>query len=212
MRLALSIVCILVSLLTAARALPTPTCTDQVVGVDTSLATGLGGPILGESLGQGFLAPDSLIRAITVWRIASESWNDTGLHLFITRADSSGKPVPNSILLDGPTLVRSLGDGIHPIPFRFEFDPPYALAGPGHYYFAILGVPCSGFFDLLLSDRNPYVDGATWLSGRTYFSGCRLRDYPEQYPLVDFVFTIEFCKQGRDDARFTWGRVKATYR
>jgi hypothetical protein len=185
-------------------------CPTSSIGVDTSKANGLDGPILGEAVGQVFLASDTLISTITVWRITSEVWNDTGWHLFITRADSLGVPVPNSILLDGPTVVNSYGDGVHPIPMRFVFDPPYALPGRGHYYFAIQANPCDGFFNMELNGNNAYPDGNVWLNGRT--DVCHLRNFPEQFPQVDMVFTIEFCDPSTPAVSETWGRVKARYR
>ena len=187
-------------------------CQIDTVGVDTSLATGLDGPILGEAFGQVFLASDSLISAITVWRIASEAWNDTGWHLFITATDSLGAPAPNSILLDGPTLVHSYGDGVHPIPFRFAFNPPFALPHAGKYYFAIQANPCDGFFNMEFNDYNVYPDGEFWRNGRTIYSGCYLRNYPEKFPQVDLVFTVEFCRPMPPALTSTWGAVKDRYR
>jgi hypothetical protein len=175
-------------------------CQTHSIGVDTSKANGLDGPILGEAVGQVFLATDTLIHAITGW------------HLFITRADSLGRPVPSSILLDGPTVVNPYGDGVHPIPMRFVFDPPYALPHRGYYYFAIQANPCDGFFNMELNGTNAYPDGSVWLNGRTLFSGCRLRDFPEQFSQVDMVFTIEFCDLATPVRRESWGNVKARYR
>jgi hypothetical protein len=185
-------------------------CQTHSIGVDTSKANGLDGPILGEAAGQVFLATDTLISTITVWRIASEDTNYTGWHLFITRADSLGVPVPNSILLDGPTVVNPYGDGVHPIPMRFVFDPPYALPRRGHYYFAIQARPCDGFFNMELNGTNAYPDGSAWLNGRT--SICHLRNFPEQFSQVDMVFTIEFCDLATPATRESWGNVKARYR
>lgn len=187
-------------------------CQMHSIGVDTSMADGLDGPILGEAEGQVFLAADTLINTITVWRIASEDTNYTGWHLFITRADSFGVPVPNSILLDGPTVVNPFGDGVHPIAIRFVFDPPYALPGRGLYYFAIQADPCNGFFNMELNSSNAYADGSFWRNGRTYFGGCHLRNFPEQFPQVDIAFTIEFCDLTTPTISDTWGRVKARYR
>jgi hypothetical protein len=187
-------------------------CPTRSIGVDTSKANDLDGPILGEAYGQVFLAKDTLISAITVWRIAAEATNYTGWHLFITRADSLGVPVPNSILLDGPTVVNPYGDGVHPIPMRFAFDPPFALPQTGRYYFAIQANPCDGFFNMEFDDSNDYADGSVWRNGRTLFNGCHLRNFPEQFPQADMVFTIEFCDLATPALSETWGRVKARYR
>ena len=187
-------------------------CEINKIGVDTSQATGLGGPILGEAEGEVFLASDTLISTITVWRIASEDTNYTGWHLFITTTDSTGAPAPDAILLDGPTIVNPYGDGIHIIPMRFSFSPPFALPRPGKYYFAIQADPCDGFFNMVFNDSNAYADGEFWRNGRTFFSGCHLRNYPEQFPSADLVFTIEFCDPTTPARPLTWGRLKSRYR
>ncbi len=185
------------------------TCQVRSAGVDTSMANGLDGPILGESVGQVFLASDTLLSSITVWRIASEDTNYTGWHLYIARADSTGRPVPSSVLLDGPTMFHPYGDGVHPIPIRFDFEPPFALPGPGHYEFAIQAYPCDAFFNMLLNHANAYPDGAVWLHTRS--SECHLANFPEQFPLVDMVFTLEFCAAITPAEPATWGQVKARY-
>jgi hypothetical protein len=208
---ALAVLVTICGVAASGRSLAAP-CPTYSIGVDTSKADGLDGPILGEAAGQVFLAKDTLISSITVWRIASEDTNYTGWHLYITRADSSGRPVPSSILLNGPTVVNSYGDGVHPTAMRFEFDPPYALPGPGHYYFAIQADPCDGFFNMLLNGANAYPDGSVWLNGRTVFDGCFLRNFPQQFPQVDMVFTMEFCDPATPVLPETWGRLKSRYR
>jgi len=95
---------------------------------------------------------------------------------------------------------------------KFIFSPPYALPHPGKYYFAIQADPCDGFFNIVFNDTNAYPDGAVWRNGRTFFNGCHLRNYPEQFPQVDFVFTIEFCDPTTPAKPYTWGSLKSRYR
>lgn len=189
------------------------TCPGVTVGLDTTLANEHGGPRLGEAIGQVFLAGDTLISSLTVWRWAYEDTNVFGWHLYIAGTDSLGRPAPDSILLDGPTIYNPFGDGIHAIPFRFVFEPPFALPARGKYEFAIQSNPCDGFFEMLANHDNAYIDGSMWLHGRTVFSGCNLRNYPNELPgIYDLIFEIEFCSTVTPARPETWGRLRAIYR
>ncbi len=185
-------------------------CPTSSIGIDTSKADGLDGPILGEAEGQTFLATDTLLSSITVWRIAAEDTNYTGWHLYITGTDSVGAPAPNSILLDGPAVYNFYGDGVHPIPMRFDFVPPFVLPHPGKYYFAIQAYPCDAFFNMEFNGTNAYVNGDSWRNGRT--TDCHLRNYPEEFPNVDIIFTMELCGATSPARSATWGELKSRYR
>ena len=164
-------------------------CPIVSIGLDTMLATNSAGSILGEPVIQTFLTPgpQTAIRSITVWRVASQAQNGYGIHLYIGKVDSTGFPIHRSPLLDGPTLTR-VGDGVHPTAFRFEFDPPFNLPRSGKYFFAL--VPRGGYWDLL-SARDAYPDGDMWGGSRTC---CSLIGYPTPlYRPADLIFTIEFC-------------------
>lgn len=183
------------------------------MGVDVSKGDGFSGPQLGKARGQTFLALDTLIQSITLWRVAFQDTNDFGWHLYIIATDSLGRPAPDSVILDGPTIWNRIGDGVHPIPFRFEFDPPFALPGPGKYEFAIVGQPCSGWFEILYASTNPYPDGEGWSHGRSSITGCRPRNYPTEQPNIDMVFEIEFCETSTTPVlQESWGKLKAHYR
>jgi hypothetical protein len=145
-----------------------------------------------------------------VWRIAAEDTSVAGWHLYITGTDSVGAPAPNSILLDGPTVFNIYGDGVHPIPIRFDFVPPFALPHPGKYYFALQASPCGGFFNMLFNGNNAYSDGDSWRNGRT--SDCHLRNGPEEFPSADIIFTMEFCGAMSPTRSATWGQLKSQYR
>ncbi len=185
-------------------------CPTSSIGIDTSKANGLDGPVLGEAEGETFLATDTLLSSLTVWRIAAEDTSAAGWHLYITATDSTGAPAPNSILLDGPTVFNIHGDGVHPIPIRFDFVPPFALPHPGKYYFALQANPCGGFFNMELNGTNAYPDGDFWRNGRT--TDCHLRNGPEEFLNVDVIFTMEFCGAMSPARSATWGELKSQYR
>jgi hypothetical protein len=185
-------------------------CAVDTVGLNPAWATGHDGPLLGEALGQVFSARDTLIQAVTVWRWAAQDSNLAGWHLWIARADSAGRPIPGSVILNGPTLPGRVGDGLTPTPFRFDFDPPFSLPGPGNYELAIQDDPCFGTIQILLNSYNGYPGGEVWLHSRSL--DCLLRDYPSEFPGLDLIFQIEFCSSSTPVRPTTWGEVKAVYR
>jgi hypothetical protein len=139
------------------------------------------------------------------------------MHLYITETDSTGYPrllPPPAIVLDGPTVVHTDGDGVHPTPFHWEFDPPVVLPRPGTYVFFLAMDPCLVYFDVLSTgeDRGLYPDGILWLSGRT--GGCDLSgQYADAFPRADLIFKIEFCRSATTPVRPTsWGKLKVNYR
>src|SRR5439155_9852777 len=78
-------------------------CAPETVRTDTSEAQGRVACFFGGSAGQTFLARDSLIRSISVWRIAGETYPP--MKLWITRTDTTGVPITCcDILLDGPIV------------------------------------------------------------------------------------------------------------
>ena len=187
-----------------------PGCAGPTIGVDTSRADGRDGPILGEAVGQTFLAADTLIQSITVWRPIPPDTNVFGIHIWVTTTDATGRPVAIGVIQNGPTLSIPFGDNIHPVRYDFVFDPPVALPRPGLYYFALTADPCFGFWDILQDDRNDYPDGEVWENGRT--TDCHLRIQPSAFPSVDLVFTISFCHAPTPTLGTSWGALKTLYR
>jgi len=188
-------------------------CNVTSVGVDTTQANNSAGVFLGEAIGQSFLASDTLLYAITVWRVAQEDTNAFGVKVYIMKTDSTGMPLARSLIREGPTLVHPFGDKIHPVEFRFTFDPPVQLPGPGLYSFAVQPDPCDGFFDILAHDGGGvYPEGQPWLHSRSVFSGCILRSFPSPQPQFDLVFSVEFCKSTTATISTSWGRLKTLYR
>jgi hypothetical protein len=186
-----------------------PACEPVAVGLDTSCANTSAPLFLGGAIGETFLARDTLISSVTVWRVAAQDTNGIGIHLFILETDSTGAPNPSAVLLNGPTVRVLYGDGIHPIRFDFMFDPPFALPRPGTYGIVVQGNPCYGTVNLIADDRDDYSDGSVWFFGR---SDCYLRSFPKNYPGADLIFTIVFCSTATPARPSTWGEIKARYR
>src|SRR6266850_2059171 len=157
-----------------------PACAIESVGVDTSQANDSVPAIFGEAPGETFQAADTLVSSITVWRAAVESLNTSPMKLWITEVDSAGMPLTDHVVLDGPTLSGPLGDGVHPNKIRYSFDPPIALPRRGRYFFAIQH-RCVGFFDLVATLYDVYAGGSLWRTGRSNFSGCILRRFPDHF-------------------------------
>ena len=191
----------------------TSACDTVSVGVDTTQANTASGVLLTEAIGQTFRARSSRIAAITVWRVAPEDTNAFGIHLWITKADSLGGPLPHDVVLDGPTLVHPFGDGVHPIEFRFVFDPPVQLPGPGTYEFILNSTPCGGgWWDILAHHGGEiYPGGILWAHSRSVYVDCLPRLFPAPQD-ADLVFKIEFCDTVTAVRQRTWGAMKARYR
>lgn len=189
-------------------------CSIVTVALDTSLANSSGGAFLGEAPGQTFMARDTLIRSLTVWRVASEDTNLFGMHLYVTETDSTGMPLTDHVVLDGPTVYNPYGDGLHPIPFEFVLDPPAALPRPGLYAFFLAMTPCVlGYFDLIgrEGDKDVYPEGHVWWTGRSLT--CALRPAVMSNAAADFIFRVEFCSTAIvPTLRTTWGELKVLYR
>jgi hypothetical protein len=186
------------------------------VGIDTAFANNSAGDILGESVGQTFFAPETLLRSLTVWRVVEQTNLGIGIDPYIVEADSTGFPLTGHVIQHGPAMFVLHGDGVHPVQFTWEFDPPVRLPRRGTYAF-FLQVPqsqCPGYFDVLGREddlENFYPEGQVWLSRRT--DACTLRSNPDSFPNADLIFTIEFCRETPTAVRHgSWGRIKSMYR
>ena len=188
-----------------------PPCVPITIGLDLSQAGNSAGVLFGDSPGQTFFAADTLLRSLTAWRVASQANNGFGIHLFITETDSTGRPDNLRIVFDGPTIVRTDGDGINPTPFHWYFDPPVSLPAPGTYAFFLSPAQCFAFCDVLSSGgRDLYAAGNLWGSGR----GCALGGYPHPVYGADLIFQIEFCSTDTPTPTQSrsWGSLKGIYR
>ena len=188
------------------------TCVQNEIGPDTSRARFYLTPILGQAYGQTFVATDTLIESITIWRRAEEDTAFVGYELFLVGTDSLGRPdVLNETLLQGTVAYNYYGDGIHPIPITFSFNPPFALPEPGRYEFAIQLVPCTAVSSLLMSG-DAYPEGDHWRHGESAVGGCSLRPDPLEVAGEDMIFTVTSCGQAVATKPGTWGSIKARYR
>jgi hypothetical protein len=116
----------------------------------------------------------------------------------------------SAVVLNGPTIAVPYGDGEHHVRFDFLFDPPFSLPAVGTYCFALQASPCFGFWDLVADDlKDDYHGGSMWAFGR---SDCYLRPFPQQFPVTDLIFEIEFCDAVTPTKKTTWGHLKAIYR
>ncbi len=208
-----TIVCVLTGwALTQAEA---QLCAGDTVGVDVSLADNAAGTLFGESPGQTFLAVDTLLSFLRVWRWATEDSNSIGMRLYITDTSPDGTPDLRYILVNGPTIVHQYGDGIHPIEFVWRWEPPLALPHRGLFSFFVMQDPCFGFWDLMSTD-NPslYPSGDMWFTGRSNcVLGSGLQRDLRHYPEYDIVFQAAFCRLDTTPTRRkTWGSLKLLYR
>jgi hypothetical protein len=184
-----------------------------IVGLDSTYINGWSsiGPIPGEALGQTFYAPYTAILSITLWRVWYDTPDASVWRIFIIPVDSTGEPIVEQFLQDGPTLKFTYGDSINPTPFRFVFDPPVQLPSPGTYELAVQGDYCNGDF-LIASDGNDdYPDGVAWKHHREEYCLYYPAPFPTAYPNVDLPFRVEFCTDGTPARPTSWGHIKALY-
>jgi hypothetical protein len=193
----------------------TESCDIYAVAVDTSLASATThlGLRCGEAGGQVFLAADTLIRSVAVWRRKEQTPYGGYLKLWITETDSAGTPLVDRKVLDGPAITVPCGDGIHPIKMEWTFEPAFVLPRRGKYFLAAQDW-CGGHWDLLVSEAGTYDSGMAWRSGITCFDpdGCSLWRPPNAFSWLDLVFTIEFCQASTPVFPVSWGRLKVIYR
>ncbi len=195
-----------------AQATSQASCSPESVGVDTSLATAEGDLIWGKAWGQTFVAKDTLIQSVSVWRIPSEHNDPSGMKFWITEVDSSGTPHTHLVVHEGPTISVVSPDSTHPTKIEYVFDPPISLPRPSQYCFWVQEV-CTGYVDLLIDGvGSAYPGGSLWQTSRSDFDGCILRDYPRSIAFEDLVFTLIFCDTPTPTRRMTWGELKLRYR
>jgi hypothetical protein len=188
------------------------TCKTTLIGVDPTLATTSGDAILGWGWGQTFIAVDTLIQSVTVWRIKEQAQNGSDMQFLLTETEIDSLGVPNTaqILQSGPVVSVVTPDTSVPTPIRFEFDPPLSLPAHGRYCFWIKNT-CTGYFDLLLDPNDDYPGGHAWRSDRSNLSGCGLQG-TQSFAAYDMAFLIEFCDSTTPTRAHSWGALKLRYR
>ena len=190
-------------------------CETVLAGHFANLGNFQHGVFDGRTADQVFLAADTLITAITVWRGEQDYENGTPMRLYLTEVEFQGgrfRPDPSRILLAGEQILAG-GPSDVPIPIRYEFDPPFSLPRRGHFSFAIKVETqnCRGAFTLRADSLGGYADGDLWRTKAdpfdcTYFGGVPLWQEGR-----DLMFKIEFCLPPVAVLPQTWGRVKSRY-
>jgi hypothetical protein len=172
-------------------------------------------PFLGRAVGQSFVAPDTVITRITVWRPPNNR-SVIGAHLYVTGADENGRPDVAQMLLDGPTVrVFDSTPSGQLIEMSFSLDPPLLLPMPGTYAFFLQAEAChqGAVWMIAASNANPYPGGITWITGRVAEYPCYLRSVDGGGDNSDLLFDIEFCDTHPTPVRRqTWGELKVIYR
>jgi hypothetical protein len=192
-----------------------PECAPFHIRLDPSIWNTSRSPIGATALGQTFLANDTLITKITVWRPANTPsvW---GAHLYVTGTNVSGRPDVQQILLDGPTVI--VHDSSPPgsiIEMPFVLDPPVRLPRPGVYAFFLQPEGCTpgAVWMILANDADPYPYGLYWITGRVDNPPCHLRAVDGGSNNTDLLFDIQFCSTAATTVRTgPWGRLKVIYR
>ena len=193
-------------------------CLPNTVSIDTSMANSHVVPWSGRAWGQVFLAPDTLIQSITVWRRSLPEVNPAPMKLYISEVDSTERPITVQLLLDGPSVVLTTHpDTVTTERVDFVFDPPFALPRTGKFFFAIKDEICFAAFGLLSDTTNSYPHGKAWMAAPANLFcddlGCCTWDFGGN---IDLIFEIEFCLSPTTDVPIpkgdSWGKLKAFYR
>jgi hypothetical protein len=185
-------------------------CPPTAVGIDTTVAGFAEYENLGSAMGETFVARETLITSITFWRPTTDFDATCGFKLYVVGTDASGTPNTADVILAGSVVDNVLGDGVHPIPMKFEFSPPLVLPHAGTYEAAIGAYPCSCASKYLRTLDDEYPEGIMWSHSET--SPCSLRSGPGAVPSLDLFFRVEFCGAITPARAATWGEVKDVYR
>ena len=173
-------------------------CPTVVDGLDPAIWNSSASPFFGRALGQTFLARDTLITRLTLWRPAP-NLSVVGAHLFITTVDTTRtppRPLTQDILLDGPTLrVYASSPPGQLIEMPFVIDPPLALPRPGLYAFFLQAEDCNpgSVWSFITNNLDPYPDGMAWITNRAVFlDTCFLARSDGYIANEDYVFQLEY--------------------
>jgi len=176
------------------------TCSSTSIGVDPSYGDTVIVTWDGRGYGQVFVAQDTLIQSISTWRPGDPPIDAVPRYLFITEtfeSDCCGTaPVEGAVLLDAGPLVSKDGDGVHPVEYRWVFDPPFALPYRGKFFLDVMG-ECGWTINTLASTASPYTDGLAWYTSpiaNCYYPGSGRISYPHD----DMVFQVQFCATATD--------------
>ena len=186
-------------------------CDTVAIGVPIAAADTFEVAYFCRGIGEVFVAKDTLIKSISIWRPSVDTADAQPRILFITETDSTGVPDVQRLLLTGKSLQMPPGDGVHPVEYRFLFDPPFALPHKGKFFFDILATEFSSY-PVPAIKGDPYPDGVVWQTGPVFY--CDVPGYLfVGNPDDDLAFEVQFCSSTSVGTRRTsWGQVKTIYR
>jgi len=179
-------------------------------GTDVGRTSGLQLIRFSHGLAQTFVAPDTLVSAISVWLPISRRNLAIPLRLFILNTDADGRPLPDAPVADGGELDTGNVDGTRSARFTYVFDPPAMLPASGRYAVALVPSTCT-VMPVLVNPGGDYPEGGLWdlvgrqCNGRSMSVGSHLSDNA-------LTFRVEFCEGGTATTGRTWGELKTLYR
>lgn len=206
------ICCVLASTQVEAEAVPCQGGAIDSIALTVQFANSGNAAFNGRSLAQTFVASDSLLSSVTVWRAADPNAHINPMHLYLCGVDSTGRPDTQNILLDGPTIVCAC-QGNEPMPVRFELSTPLGLVRSHSYCFAIKedSDNCFGGFGLAVDSLDDFANGSAWeIHATPNCHGLGLSTFELQGN--DLAFVLEFCSDAVPTRSGTWGRAKEMYR
>jgi hypothetical protein len=181
-----------------------------ITGLDVTHSDGVQFIRLSRALGQVFVAPDTLVRTVSVWLPDIRLVLTTPMHLYLYRADLEGQPVMEAPVADGGSLDTGDLDGDGAARFTYRFDPPAMLPAPGRYALVLVPDRC-GVIPVLTDSSDEFADGDLWDLGQRHCGG-PVTSVNSRVATAHMVFRVEFCDGGTSTAGRTWGELKARYR
>jgi hypothetical protein len=195
----------------ATAALGAP-CQPTTLSVDVALADTAAFAFQCRGMAQTFVAPDTLIAAITVWRPPSDFLDYRARDLYVLGTFPGGDPDPSDLLY-GPTSVSNLSsDTLNALPYRFAFDPPLALPHRGVFAFVVQAGDAESWL-LSASNNDPYPAGVACTTGPVFACARPGAATCYEAPWLDLCFSIEFCNTvAVGTISRSWGKLKILYR
>lgn len=184
------------------------------VGLDTTQASFLIADWFSNQAAEVFDAPETVLTAITVWQWPHAAAFRLG-KLYVMEVDTLAgivRPDEKKILLEGPALPGTSGDGTQATPLTWFLDPPLILPRRGQFAFEIAPGSCGdGSMVFVGRSGDPYPGGSYWSFDS---GGCGPGCCPDNPwdGTIDLAFRADFCEQAVATRPETWGRLRAAYR
>jgi hypothetical protein len=198
---------------TLPRRTPGAPCAGSVVlGPDSSLGNSGLSAFLGRAWGETFVAKESLVTAISIWRLP-HTIAMTPVQLFVTSVDVAGRPIATDILYASPVMAGT-DSASYPIRIAFPINPPLQLSPGNTYFFAAKDAYCQANTWILSDTTDAYADGRAWETFPAF--DCSGLGQPHAGnpagPLLDLQFQIEFCSEVTPTRSSSWSKLKSIYR